>query len=157
MDHINFTTPFMPAPPVPFSHETADDHSDHEKCSIKLNSYMDVIKFLMFTRDITQILHWATYKFSTHIAMGEFYDGLEELIDELAEMMMGSESSLDFSSADTESYQVSKQPAEFIACVREVMLDCGHLFDAEPSLKNKYDEIIGLINRTKYKIDRLVS
>ncbi len=156
MDHIEFTTPYMPS--IPTSPPSVfDGDGDDKKHSIKLNSYMDVIKFLMFTRDTAQILHWATYKFSVHMAMGELYDGLEEMIDDLAEMMLGSVESMDFASADTESYQMSKQPSEFIETVRSVMIDSAHLFVSEPSLKNKFDEIVGLINKTKYKIDRLVS
>lgn len=156
MDHIEFTTPYMPSMPqaVP---SVFSDELEGKKHSIKLNSYMDFIKFLMFVRDTAQILHWATYKFSTHMAMGELYDGLEEMIDDMAEMMLGSEETLDFASADTESYQLSKQPCEFISTVRSVIIDSAHLFDHEPSLKNKFDEIVGLINKTKYKIYRLVS
>ena len=159
MDHIDFTTPYRPVPstdvPPLFNHSPSD--GDQKKTSIVLNSYMDVITFLMFVRDTAQLLHWATYKFSTHIAMGEFYDGLEDLIDDMAEMMMGSEETMDFSTADTVSHQLPKEPCEFMAAVRTTMIDAGHLFDHEPALKNKYDEIIGLINKTKYKIDRLVS
>ena len=89
MDHIEFTTPYMPS--IPTSPPSVfDSDCEDKKHSIKLNSYMDVIKFLMFTRDTAQILHWATYKFSVHMAMGELYDGLEEMIDDLAEMMLGS-------------------------------------------------------------------
>ena len=59
--------------------------------------------------------------------MGEFYDGLEDLIDDMAEMMMGSEETLDFSTADTVSYQLPKAPCDFMAAVRTTMIDAGHI------------------------------
>ena len=37
----------------------------------------------------THLLHWKTKSYSEHVALGKFYEGLPELVDELAEALIG--------------------------------------------------------------------
>jgi hypothetical protein len=151
MDQINYSSFFLPPAP-----EVDDQKHEEEQCHC-LNSYMDIIQFLMDVRDRSQLIHWSTYKFSTHIAVGEFYDGLEDLIDELAEVMMGAEPTLNFISQEPKTFPMPKTPVEFISCVKKCLMTAEKVVEHEPGLKNKFDEVIGLIDRTKYKLERLVS
>lgn len=150
MDHINFS---MPAP----ASEVAGNVSASNISKPHIASYVDFIVFCLQVRTQAKFIHWATYKFSTHLAVGEFYDELEAMVDEMAEMMMGSEETLNFVQTKVDSIEFPSAPNDFMAFVRTTVLACGHLFDHEPGLKNKYDEIVGIIDRTKYKIERLVS
>lgn len=122
---------------------------------IGLSDIMSVVKFLLTVRTQAQLLHWGTYKFSTHMALADLYDGLDKLTDEFAELLMGINDSLDFSTQQiSHVVEFSVEPKEFISQVIEIFKSSRSLF-FDTSVQNKFDEILGLLNTTKYKIERL--
>lgn len=126
-----------------------------ELTKVELPDIMSVVKFLLTVRTQAQLLHWGTYKFSTHMALGDLYDGLDKLTDEFAELLMGINDSLDFSTQQNlHPIELSVEPKEFICQVIEIFKSSRNLF-FDTSVQNKFDEILGLLNTTKYKIERL--
>ena len=137
---------------LPFD-QPSDDAPDAEH-KVELGSLMEVIKFLLDVRTQAQLLHWGTYKFAVHIALSDLYDGLDGLTDELAELLMGIEGSLDFSSQTPVNFNLSVDPKTFINEVIDIF-KCSRQLFFDTSAQNKFDEILALFNTTKYKIERL--
>ena len=142
-EHPTLSTPQVCEPDCP------------EQTKIELPDIMSVVKFLLTVRSQAQFLHWGTYKFSTHMALGELYDGLDTLTDEFVELLMGINDSLDFATQQNlNPIQLSIEPKQFICQVIEIFKSSRNLF-FDTSVQNKFDEILGLLNTTKYKIERL--
>jgi hypothetical protein len=140
-------------PELPFDH-VSNVPTEDSPYKIELGSFMDVIKFLLEVRTQAQLLHWGTYKFSIHLALSDLYDGLDKLTDELAELLMGIEGSLDFSNQTPANFNLSVEPKTFINEVIDIF-KCSRQLFFDPSAQNKFDEILALFNTTKYKIERL--
>jgi hypothetical protein len=99
--------------------------------------------------------HWKVKSFSMHMALGELYDELLELTDELFEMYMGkygTDAHVELSDANPFSEQ---DPVEF---VRQLFTFLGVQHDRIPQdkwLVNKFEELQGIVARVKYKMENL--
>jgi hypothetical protein len=54
-----------------------------------MDKVADFILTLLHAATNTHILHWQATRYGEHIALGEFYTGLPELVDQLTEALMG--------------------------------------------------------------------
>lgn len=98
----------------------------------------------------THILHLQSQKYSEHIALGEFYNGLSDLVDQLVESMQG------------KFQQILTYPQEYIAPsatglqeVQELSTFFQQMRGALPQdteIQNVCDEIQTLMNSTIYKL-----
>ena len=110
---------------------------------------------LMKARNVAHMWHWKVKSFSLHLALGELYDGINEMMDDLMEMYMGkygTEAHVPMSDPNPFSEQ---DPLEF---VRQL---CSYLSDMESSIPqdgfivNKYQEIQAMVSTVKYKMENL--
>ena len=106
----------------------------------------DVATFVMFLLRSSvdaHLMHWETDSYAKHQALGEYYDGVVEKTDALAEAYIGSHEKLKFGAGDPVEYL--KKMQSFVAESRE------HL-PQDTELQNLVDEIAALIDSTLYKL-----
>ena len=102
-------------------------------------------------RTATHILHFISTSYAQHMALGDFYEGLVDLVDRYAEIHMAEAASVSFPSAVPPRGTPAAVLTDYLELVREEMAD-------EATNKTKetiLTEIEELTLRTLYKIKRL--
>jgi len=107
-----------------------------------------------------KLLHWQTNSYSEHKALDKFFDKFIKISDTLIESIMGKYGRPEFSDSERtlklDNYDSPESPdglPRFIAhldvCYRE---ECISAFDEkkDPEIFNIIQEILGLIDQTKY-------
>lgn len=113
----------------------------------------ELLSYLLVVRNHAHILHWQTRSFAKHLALGELYDGISDLTDEIAEIHMGTSSVT--VSPQPYSHPLSDDPIEFITTLYAFLVGMAAVCADSDGLKNKYDELLGLVSKTKYKLEKL--
>ena len=106
------------------------------------------ISVLMAARTHAHILHLAEKSFARHLALDELYSGLSEKLDAIAEFLMGS--GFDVQPALV-PIKFSNDPVEFVTALLTLVNNTpiGDL------ASNDFDELVAIIAKTKYKLERL--
>ena len=100
----------------------------------------------------THFFHWSTDSFSKHMALGEYYDEIVELTDDLVEAYMGCyEKITTFPSI----YHQPKEPIKYLESLKAFVKDARQDLPQETELQNIVDEIAQLIDSTLYKLKNL--
>lgn len=104
-------------------------------------------------RTAIHLAHFSTTSYAEHVALGEFYDGLLDLVDSYAEVYMGLEGRV---TSWPKATVPTSEPLKILKgylkeCVVDEMAE-GH--DSE-ALKNILAEIEALTARTIYKLVNL--
>ena len=109
------------------------------------------IGLLFASRDYTHKAHLATDSYAQHKALNEFYDGIVELADDLAETWMGRNLQL---IGDAEPLKVPKgEPLAIIKRLLDVVEDTRDFVPKEDTaINNIIDEIVALYLSTIYKL-----
>lgn len=97
--------------------------------------------------------HLKTNSYSAHVAMGDFYDGVGDFADSLAEQWQGvTEKLLDFPTSA--QLPTCNTPEECVKYLRGLYDMCDKVQDTceHSEIINTIDEIKSLINSTKYKL-----
>lgn len=96
--------------------------------------------------------HWATDSYSKHVALGDYYEGIVDLVDSYVEAAMGIYGKIeDFPNQ-------SHQPAEPVAYLKSLQLfirDARPDLPKDPELVNLLDGIADLVDTTVYKLVNL--
>jgi DNA-binding ferritin-like protein len=110
---------------------------------------------LLKARDTAHMWHWKVKSFSMHMALGELYEELLELVDELFEMYMG-EYGTDAHVPLSEPNAFSEQdPTEFVRQLHDFLRVMESKIPQNGFLVNKYQELQGVVARVKYKMENL--
>jgi hypothetical protein len=116
---------------------------------------MDLTMCLLNSVTATHIQHFITTSYSQHVALQEFYESVGDLVDEFVESFQGLYGVLtDFPTA----YEIPvTDPLQYMAYLQTELktLRRAPEFPQDSELQNSLDEIATLINRTKYKLERL--
>ena len=91
--------------------------------------------------------HWNTKSYAAHKALGNAYESLQELVDTVAETLVGNEGPI--------MPMTFKSPSTTFANLPQAIIDSGLALDefAEetyPDLCNTSDEIVAIGNKLKY-------
>lgn len=114
----------------------------------------DVINQLFAIRDTAHRLHLKSKSFAQHIALGDFYEGLTDKIDELTEVWQGQHGLMDLN-GDLHLMDAA-DAKEFIRLAVAWMESVKQYLSKEEShILNIWDEIVALTYRAKYKLDNL--
>ena len=101
-----------------------------------------------------RFLHWQTFGDAKHRLYGEIYDGLGELLDEFTETMMGKYGRPEFDAEFSIMFQdiSSLNMQNFIDGITEFLVSMSDQLDSryDTDLLNLRDEMLGLINKSKY-------
>ena len=102
-----------------------------------------------------RICHWQTLKFSEHKAFGKAYENLNTLIDEFMEVCMGKHDRFNFEGGSC-SFQLfnlgDMDVIQFLDSCIAFLVSLDLMYDSkmDTDLMNIRDEIMALINKTKY-------
>jgi hypothetical protein len=103
-----------------------------------------------------KFLHWQTFGDAKHRLYGEIYDGLGDLIDEFTETMMGKYGRPEFESEFALMFQDIQAMSiqSFMDGITEFLVGMTDQLDSryDTDLLNIRDEMLGLINKSKYLI-----
>jgi hypothetical protein len=103
-----------------------------------------------------KFLHWQTFGDAKHRLYGEIYDGLGELIDEFTETMMGKYGRVEFDPEFSIMFQDIKSLSvqNFMDGITEFLVGMTDQLDSryDTDLLNIRDEMLGLINKSKFLI-----
>ena len=114
-----------------------------------------IVSLLLSAQKTSQVLHWNTKTFSLHVALGELYDKLVQCTDELSEMHIGLTGEIIKLGMTDNTMFDNCTEREFI----QVLLTnvCSYKEEiTDSALLNKFEELIGMIQRIKYKVDKLI-
>lgn len=119
-----------------------------------LNNPMErIIQGLLTILNQIKFHHWSTDSFAKHKALGEAYDSLNDLIDEFVEVMIGKYgknlSTIDLTIYSEGDIQTSDALEEIINFLTITLTD-GLSSEKDSDLLNLKDEMLAVINRTKY-------
>jgi hypothetical protein len=123
-----------------------------------MNTINTLISALFEARTITHLLHLNTRSFARHMALGELYDTLNELADELAEMYLGTtDENIELVGGEGSGGFNKEDPIVFIAQLHAMLSMAKPAIEElhMPYFTNKYEELQGEVARVKYKLDRL--
>lgn len=125
-------------------------------CDVCQHSLSELFVDMLRLRDQSHIFHWQTYSHSEHNALSEYYESYLDLVDDLAEMIMG---------ALKERPSVSNQTIELVdysdRALQDYLVDARNVFDINAKevipeeyseIHNKIEEIVELIDKLAYLI-----
>jgi hypothetical protein len=107
-----------------------------------------LVQKMFEARQVAHNCHLKTKSFAEHEALGKFYEGLLEFVDDFVETYQGQHGLLGDCNFTVES----------VANATEYLEDCVRLFSVgrdslkEPHLQNIMDEVIALTYKTVYKL-----
>lgn len=96
--------------------------------------------------------HWRTRSYAAHEALGEFYSGLSDKLDELVEAKQGRDGLIDVPELP---FRKEQDPVMSIRTMRRYidenrMLLCGH-----SEIQNILDELVAKMDKALYKLENL--
>ena len=97
----------------------------------------------------THIMHLQSRSYSEHMALGAFYEGLEDLVDSYAEAYQGKYGIIE---GYTDEYELPEGPIAYLAQVSEYVKEARKSLPQDTELQNLTDEIAALIDSTLYKL-----
>ena len=104
---------------------------------------------LLHSATNTHFFHFSTDSFSKHMALGEYYDEIVELVDSLTEQYMGVYGQItDF----PDTYHKPKDPVKYIESLQAFVKDARKDLPQDSELQNTIDSIAELLDSTAYKL-----
>lgn len=113
-----------------------------------MNDAAEFLLVLLHSATNTHLLHWQTKSYAQHVALGKFYEEIPELVDQLAEAMMGK--------FDTtpEFPQMYHAPAatgkEELEALKDYVAQARQSLPQDSEIQNLTDEIAQLIDSTLF-------
>lgn len=112
----------------------------------------ELIYRLFHARTNAHILHLQTRSFAAHKALGDFYDGIVDLADSIAEGYQGEHGLIDFTSKS--GYRAESDAIKLIVSLKEWVEENRYeAVEAEDTcIHNVIDEVVMLCSSTIYKL-----
>lgn len=89
--------------------------------------------------------------YAQHVALGDLYDTVSDMADDITESIQGYEGILTISIPATSFME----PLAYIKSERTKMIAAKSKFASMPDIANKIDELIGHFSKTIYKLENL--
>lgn len=97
------------------------------------------------------ILHLQTTSYAAHIALGEYYEGIDDLIDTWIEAYQGKYGVID---KYEDSFEQHDNALEYMIMMNDYVANTRKVLPADTELQNIIDEMAALIDSTVYKLRR---
>lgn len=123
--------------------------SGFQKESIMKYTIQDFVMCLLHAVTNTHILHLQSRSYSEHMALGSFYESLEDLADSYIEAYQGKFGLIENYVA---SYTLPDQPLQYLIGLSEYVAAARVELPQDSELQNIIDEISSLIDSTIYKL-----
>jgi len=104
---------------------------------------------LLHSATNTHFFHFTTDSYAKHKALAKYYEGIVDLVDQLAESYMGKYGKL---TAFPSVYHQPKDPLKYMESLQNFVADARQDLPQDSELQNTIDEIADLINSTTYKL-----
>jgi len=115
----------------------------------------NLLSKLLLARNCAQVMHWQVKSLSLHLALGELYEVLDEMVDALAEVTMGLESeAVNVDVAEPNGFSM-ESAQEFVASLTSLLEELRETMPDNSALLNLYDELQAKVLKVKYKVERL--
>ena len=113
-----------------------------------MNEAAEFLLTLLHAATNTHLLHWTTKSYAQHKALGEFYTGLPELVDQVAEAMMGK---YDTTPTFPVNYYAPAETAkEELEALKDYVMQTRTQLPQDSEIQNLIDEIAQSIDQTLY-------
>ena len=113
-----------------------------------MNEAAEFLLTLLHASTNTHLLHWTSKSYAEHQALGAFYTGLPELVDQVAEAMMGK---FDMTPTFPSDYYAPAATAkEELEDLKEYVMDVRTRLPQDSEIQNLIDEIAQSIDQTLY-------
>ena len=116
-----------------------------DKYAIEFASYM------LHSITCAHILHLKTTSYAAHIALGEYYEEVEDLIDSWIESYQGKYGVIE---QYKDSFEQHDNALEYMGMMSDWLATIRKVLPADTELQNIIDEIAALIDQTIYKLKR---
>jgi len=115
---------------------------------------VELVMDLLHSAIITHIMHWQTTSYAEHIALGEFYSAMPDLVDDVVEAYQGkTKIILANFPIEMDKYE-GMAPLTYLEYLSAEMTECRALFGTDSEIQNLVDAIADLIDSTMYKLRR---
>jgi DNA-binding ferritin-like protein len=114
------------------------------------NEASTFVSVLLHSGTNAHLLHWTTNSFAAHQALGEYYQQIPELVDQLAEAYMGRYGQ--FTEFPDDYYLPTDDPVEYMEGIKYFVQDSREIMPDDSELQNLIDEIAQLIDSTLFKL-----
>ncbi len=114
---------------------------------------MDFTICLLNSVTTAHIFHFQSRNFSQHMALGEFYNGIGDLVDAFVEAFQGKYGLLTSYPATADLF-ATQDPIAYLTYLKDEVatLRKANGFPQDSELQNEIDNIANLINSTLYKL-----
>lgn len=150
-EFIELPAPLPELPPLPAVEPLPPAPEDAQQALTVRN----LVSGLFHIRDQAHSLHLAAPSFASHVALGELYEKIVELADDIAETAQGKYGVIAPVTSNGIMPSIASEPRGFIAEVA-AWIEGAHAYvpSHDTFLHNLVDEVQALIYRVKYKLDR---
>jgi hypothetical protein len=114
------------------------------------NEASTFVSVLLHSGTNAHLLHWTTDSYAHHVALGDYYQQIPELVDQLAEAYMGRYGQ--FQSFPDDYYLPTDDPVEYMEGIKYFVQDSREVMPDDSEIQNLIDEIAQLIDSTLYKL-----
>ena len=113
-----------------------------------MNEAAEFLLTLLHAATNTHLLHWTSKSYAQHQALGAFYTGLPELVDRIAENMMGK---YDMTPTFPVNYYAPAETAkEELEALKDYVAQARQQLPQDSEIQNLIDEIAQSIDQTLY-------
>lgn len=114
---------------------------------------MSFVKELLTALDQIRVYHWQTSNYARHVAAGQLYDSLSDLLDQLVESWQGKYGRFQLKGKIPTYKQISDDQAiAFLKSVRAYLINTlpGEFKRGDTDLFNIRDEMLADVDKTLY-------
>jgi hypothetical protein len=109
---------------------------------------------LLHSATVTHIMHWQTTSYAAHIALGEYYDQIVDLIDAVVEAYQGKTKIILANYPIEMDKCEGMDPLTYLEYLSAELTEGRALFGTDSEIQNLVDAIADLIDSTMYKLRR---
>jgi len=110
-----------------------------------------LIKRVFDDRNIAHVAHWRTKSFAKHSALGEFYEGVIDKLDEIVETCQGAHGLIDEIKGVDDAAVLETLHKEYVWMVANRAAVCRDV----KAVENLFDELTAMYLKTIYKLENL--
>jgi len=119
-------------------------------------TFIDLMSYLLYCEATTQKMHWKSKSFARHVALGDMYEAMVDLVDEMNEIWLGKYGNDTPIPTKDWNADMSSEKAyvdQMFATLESFRKQVFH--DGDDYIENKFEELQAIVARAKYKIDNL--
>lgn len=107
------------------------------------------VSTLLHSATNTHFMHFQTESYAEHVALGEYYDEIVELVDNWTEAYQGC---YDKIKTYPDEFHLAKNPQKYMKSLSDFVEEIRKELPKDTQLQNIIDEIAQLIDSTLYKL-----